>query len=257
MSQGDPVHQIVEKYLAAHPEIKKRQVRHDGEGEYTIDGRPVKVGFCGGGFLVVHDGPLRQPFTDYVEKTEQNQQYHSAGLKNSTLASVPKETRISFGDEGNRYSRLDAMKVAKEQAIFREKAATYLNEGQSLPVDLREKYEKSIDIKLGTARRWAPTPQVQMQAQEHAPANWWQGAPGGPSAPGALPANAAPLSARPMHVPTVAPAVIAGSACQNKANIFGQVPDLFQMANSVRTQPKAMSGTVCAATPFFGRQLTV
>ena len=41
-----------------------------GDGEYTIDGRDVKVGFCREGFLVVHDGPLRQPFTDYVEKKD-------------------------------------------------------------------------------------------------------------------------------------------------------------------------------------------
>merc|ERR1719281_16494 len=148
MTAGDIIHAQVEKDLAAHPEFAGQVIRQ-GDGDYLIDGREVKVGFCREGFLVVHDGPLRQPFTDYVEKKEGTAVYHSHGLKQSTLNAVPKETRISFGDEGNRYSRLDAMKVAKEQAAFREKAANYVSEGRSVPAELMQKYEKTIDVKLG------------------------------------------------------------------------------------------------------------
>jgi len=59
---------------------------------------------------------------------------------------------MTFKDAEDRYARLDAMKVAKEQAHFREKAAEYAKLGQSVPVDLLQKYEKSMSIKLGRNR---------------------------------------------------------------------------------------------------------
>merc|ERR1719201_1015326 len=84
------------------------------------------------------------------------------------------------------------MKVAKEQALFREKAAGYVSEGQIVPADLREKYEKTIDKKLGK-RRWSAMPSP--QTPETAAPAWWPGTSGNP-------ASMAPLSARPKsHVP--------------------------------------------------------
>lgn len=196
-----------------------------GEGEYVIAGREVKVGFCRQAYLVVHDGPLRQPFTDYLENKESTAIYHQQGLKKSTLNNVPKDSRISFGDDANMYSRLDAMKVAKEQALFREKAAGYVSEGQMVPADLRQEYEKKIDVKLGK-RRWSakPTPQTPETA---APA-WWPGTTNNP-------ASMAPLSARPKsHVP--APMMPVASQVTVGQNLFGQVPDLFGQVGSNRMQ---------------------
>lgn len=250
---GVTVHQKVEEYLTAHPKMRPI-IQQQGEGVYTIDGRVVKVGYCRSGFLVVHDGPLRQPFTDYIEKKDCNQQYHHEGLKNSTLCSVPKNTRISFGDEEKRYSRLDAMKVAKEQANFREKAATYLAEGQAVPLDLREKYEKTIDIKLGKRPNRQSPPSGYAQA-DTAPPAWSPTATAGlPVASIVQPMSTAPLTARqvpcvPMAVPTAMAAV-----SQNKANLFGQVPDLLQIASArgPRVSATPMPGTVATSMPAFG-----
>lgn len=45
------------------------------------------------------------------------------------------------------------MKVAKEQALVRERAADYVKRGREVPGDLMNKYEKILDIKLGGAKR--------------------------------------------------------------------------------------------------------
>merc|ERR1719453_1725927 len=44
------------------------------------------------------------------------------------------------------------MKVAKEQAVVREKAALCVNSGEAVPYDLRQAYEQSMDSKLGKSR---------------------------------------------------------------------------------------------------------
>merc|ERR1719160_115127 len=227
MASEDPIHQQVQQYLASHPE-SAGQIRKLGDGEYLIDGREVKVGFCRQGFLVVHDGPLRQPFTDYVEKKEGTAVYHHEGLKSSTLNALPKETRISFGDEGNRYSRLDAMKVAKEQALFREKAANYVSEGRSVPAELMQKYEKTIDVKLGNNRLRAPKT-AKATPEQLAPA-WWPGKVATPmsarrtqSHAPPVAANAAPMPVTPSHMPPMAQQPNG----QATPNIFGQMPNLL------------------------------
>merc|ERR1712137_421068 len=71
----------------------------------------------------------------------------------SALHMIPLERRMTFGDEHKIYTRLKAMKVAKEQALVREGAADYVKRGKEVPGDLMNKYEKILDIKLGGARR--------------------------------------------------------------------------------------------------------
>jgi hypothetical protein len=87
-----------------------------------------------------------------MEQRENNAEYSPAGLKCSNLDMLPRETRMTFQDVGDGYSRLDAMKVAKEQAQIREKAAEYCHAGQDVPAHLWQKYEKAMDVKLG--QRW-------------------------------------------------------------------------------------------------------
>jgi len=253
MSVGNIIHEQVEKYLDTCPEFRP-YVRRLGEGEYFIDGREVKVGFCREGYLVVHDGPLRQPFTDYVEKKDGTAVYCKEGLKNSNLISVPKETRISFDDQDSRYSRLDAMKVAKEQAIFREKAAGYLKEGQFVPADLREKYEKTIDIKLGK-RRWTPKPE---KREPEGPA-WWPGAPASAAtAPAPQPQpqqqQQAPQQQPPPPPPQQSqlplPAMPSVGPSPPPVNLFGQMPDLFQLAAARCQQPSLPLGKGTLSVPL-------
>lgn len=217
--QEDRVHQTVQQYLRRHPEVQRdnrvQRAGDAGEGEYIIDGRSVKVGFCREGFLVVHDGPLRQPFDDYVARNETTAIYHEGGLKTTTVNTLPMATRISFGDEGNRYTRLDAMKVAKEQANFREKAAGYAAEGQAVPDDLMRKYEKAIDVKLGTRRRTE--------------AAWAAGqAAAGPSGPTAAPSASVP---------------------QQEARLFGNVPDFVGMLKNGRQIPSSPAMSVVMPMP--------
>jgi len=250
------IHEQVQAYLNAHPKVASyTKIKKAGEGQYLIDGREVMVGFCREGYLVVHDGPLRQPFTDYIEKKDASAIYNDRGLKSSNLNSAPKETRISFGDEGNRYSRLDAMKVAKEQAIFREKAANYTNDGQQVPMELREKYDKTMEIKLGNGYgRQRPKP----EPKPTAPA-WWPGTPAteATAAPAMQPPpqpqpqqsmyTAAvasvmmpmPQQPQPQQVPSnnqrpqlPMPSMPAVGPAQQPASLFGPMPDLFQMANA-------------------------
>lgn len=231
--QGDLIHKQVLLELKEKPEYLA-QLKRVGEGEYQIDARVVKVGFCRQGFLVVHDGPLRQPLVDYVGKKESTAIYHHDGLKTSSLNAVPKATRISFGDEGERYTRLDAMKVAKEQALVREKAATCMAEGQMVPADLREKYEKTMDIKLGKRRMSAMAP------QQISPPAWWPGT-ASPSMPAPAPVGAAAMPVRP---PSFVPSMAATSP-KGGGGLFGQVPNLFDMA-AARIQPPVASMPVSA-----------
>jgi hypothetical protein len=104
-----------------------------------------------------------------VEGKESTAVYQKTGLAKSTLSQVPKEARISFEDGGNRFNRLDAMRIAKEQAKVREEAANYVNQGQEVPADLLDKYEKTIEMKLGKSRL------RKSEMQSIAPA-WWQNA---------------------------------------------------------------------------------
>jgi hypothetical protein len=168
MAQDDLIHLHVQKHLNQHPE-QQGCIQRQAEGLYIIHGRTVKVGFCAQQFLVVHDGPLRQPFSDYMAGKDSTAIYNKKGLKKSALHNIPKEERISFGDEDNRFNRLDAMKIAKEQAKFREYAAHVRHQGQAVPSDIMEAYEKTIEKKLGTRRL------SKVEAASAAPA-WWESA---------------------------------------------------------------------------------
>jgi len=152
---NDAIDQQVQQFVRKHPRLKGR-VMWKSCGLYLFDGREIAVewqraGEMAGpsGILMVTDGPLRQPLSDYVENMHTTAVYDSASLRRSNLEQTSKETRMTFKDDEERYSRLDAMKVAKEQANFREKAAEYSRSGHSVPSDLLEKYEKTMDIKLG------------------------------------------------------------------------------------------------------------
>mmetsp|Transcript_74642 Transcript_74642/g.207481 ORF Transcript_74642/g.207481 Transcript_74642/m.207481 type:complete len:475 (+) Transcript_74642:57-1481(+) len=156
--QGTPdvVDQQVEHFLHCHPQVaRKHKVLRKGFGVYEVDGHEVWIEWQHAatptqGYLVVVDGPLRQPFADYMAMTEANAFYDSGSVaKTIPLHHVPKEKRMTFDDKHQRYDRLDAMKVAKEQALIRERAASFVNEGRGVPIELVEKYNRSLQRKLG------------------------------------------------------------------------------------------------------------
>jgi len=152
----DLLDQHVAYYLRHHKDVAAHHsVNRLCPGVYAIDDREVRVEWQhalepgGQGFLVAVDGPLRQPFADYMEHSENNAEYDVQGIGvDTSLHSIPREKRMSFHDTHKVYSRLEAMKVAKEQALVRERAADYTKDGREVPRELLSKYKKQIALKL-------------------------------------------------------------------------------------------------------------
>lgn len=174
VDKEDLLDQHVAYYLRHHPQIHQRHALvRKRPGVYELNDREINVEWQyatdpgGQGYLVVVDGPLRQPFNDYMEMTEANAEYDTQGIKaRSALHLIPREQRMSFGDGHKAYTRLEAMKVAKEQALVRERAADYVREGRLVPQDLMTGYEKTIKMKLGgNSQRPRPTQQGSPGAQ--------------------------------------------------------------------------------------------
>mmetsp|Transcript_1836 Transcript_1836/g.3207 ORF Transcript_1836/g.3207 Transcript_1836/m.3207 type:complete len:383 (+) Transcript_1836:66-1214(+) len=152
--------QHVVYFLRKHPDFYHRHtISRIQPGRYQLDGREIGVEWHYGqsgeeGYLVAVDGPLRQPFADYVQGTEANACFDDQRLPLSSLQQIPKERQLSFGDMHQVVSRLEAMKIAKEQALVREMAAEYTKDGQIVPQSaLMERYQKTIDKKLGNQSR--------------------------------------------------------------------------------------------------------
>lgn len=152
--------QHVVYFLRHHPEFyNQHTISRMRPGCYIIDGREITVEWHYGehgeeGYLVAVDGPLRQPFADYAQGTEENAKFDNEKLPRSNLQQIPKERQLSFGDMHQVVSRLEAMKIAKEQALVREMAAGYTKEGHAVPQsELMKRYQKTIDQKLGSRNR--------------------------------------------------------------------------------------------------------
>lgn len=145
-------------------------------GLYDIDSHEVEVEWQHHpevgrpGHLVVVDGPLRQPFADYLAMSEANAEYDTHSIaKTSALHHVPKERRMTFDDTHKKYTRLEAMKVAKEQAAIREKAADYSKEGRQVPDELVRKYNKVLRQKLRSGRGGGCVPGSEERPAEESP----------------------------------------------------------------------------------------
>jgi len=157
---NDLLDQHVQYYLSCHPEVREsRRIKKIMAGCYSINGRQVTLEWehddpqGGDGFLVVIDGSFRQAFKDYVSGDNSTGVYNSEDLKKSKLHMTPKDSRVTFPDARVNYSKLEAMKVAKEQAQIREKAAHGVNLGHDVPSNLFENYEQVMDSKLGNSRK--------------------------------------------------------------------------------------------------------
>jgi len=152
------IHRRMQQFLKQNPQVLKQHRIVKGEDNvYEVDGKRVRLDWHGQpgrvGRLLVVDGPLRQPLPDYLAMGEANAEYDTSGVeKTSSLHHVPKDRRLTFNDDHTRYSRLDSMKVAKEQAAFREKAAAYVKEGRVVPGELHRSYDRCLQQKLRSGR---------------------------------------------------------------------------------------------------------
>lgn len=235
VDKEDLIDQHVAYYLRHHPEVHSRHsLQRKRPGVYELDGREVAIEWQyshepgGQGHLAVIDGPLRQPFSDYMENTEMNAEYDTNTIeKRSALHMIPREKRMSFNDANKVYTRLEAMKVAKEQAVIREEHSGYVNDGKYFyPDDLMAKYNKTIRQKLGGGQqRQRPHPPggppAADQQQGAPPAPPVQGAP--PAAPPAPPPAPAPAPAAEAQLPPPAPTGMnpPGPSILTPPNLFG------------------------------------
>lgn len=160
----DIVDMKVAEYFKAKPwvylETKFTRTR---PGVYSMKGREVQVEWTEGQLIII-DGVLKQPFAEYFETSKEPRtttfvaptpEFSGSVFKaKNNLQTIPKECRVTFNDAGFDYSRIDAMKVAKEQASLREAAAKMMTQTGQVPVmdRLSSRYEKSMDQKLGSAR---------------------------------------------------------------------------------------------------------
>lgn len=202
----DLLDQHVAYYLKHHPDVhQKHRISRVRPGVYNYKGREISVEWHYAeeageqGYLIAIDGVLRQPFADYMEENENGVEYDDKRLGRSSLSLIPKGKRLSFGDTNKVYSRLEAMKVAKEQALVREKAADYVKDGMPVPQhELMSKYKKTISVKLGERRQKhvaveAPLPNA-VQVHTQAPAE----------SPVAVPPEESPVRWEPPLPPAVA-----------------------------------------------------
>jgi len=165
----DVVDVKVAEYFKTNPQVytdtKLTRIR---PGSYSMkrDGCPskeIKVEWFWKGHegqLQVTDGALVKPFADYFFKKDTNSptkyaptsQYNGSIFKaKNNLQTIPKECRVTFNDAGFDYSRIDAMKVAKEQALLREDVAKMMTQDRQVPhlQRIESRYEKQMDLKLG------------------------------------------------------------------------------------------------------------
>lgn len=156
----DKVHLCVQAFLQTHLAIAQaHRVERLKPGVYAVDGNEVHIEWHRAqepgqpGVLIVVDGPMRQPLPDYLSNTEANAQYATDAVeKTSALHRIPKERRMTFDDKNAQYTRLEAMRVAKEQANLREKAAGYIRDGREVPEELVDRYNKALRRKVRSGR---------------------------------------------------------------------------------------------------------
>ncbi|CAE7030038.1 unnamed protein product [Symbiodinium natans] len=104
----DLLDQHVAYYLRHHKDVAaQHSVNRLCPGVYAIDDREVRVEWQhatepgGQGFLVAMDGPLRQPFADYMEHSENNAEYDVQGggllgsLDRGTLAAACRAQHVA------------------------------------------------------------------------------------------------------------------------------------------------------------------
>jgi len=124
---------LLDQHLAycLRQSTKKHDVERKRPGVYQIDGREICLEWrrrfpAEAGYLIICDGPMKQRCQDYLDGIDETAEYEEYGMNepNGKISNVRNEDRLSFGDSAYQsYTRLEAMRVAKEQAKLRESAA--------------------------------------------------------------------------------------------------------------------------------------
>jgi len=173
VEKDHPVDRQLTAFWQMRPELLgKHAIQLLDSGAYLLDGREVRLTLSEGNVndqgcsrLFAIDGPLRQPLEDYLDGTDANAEYDTIGIAGpSSLQMLPKEKRISFMDHGEAHAPLEAMLLAKEQALCRKQQADCVRDGRSVHTeDLMARYQKTIQKKLQRSsppRPGRPPPQA-------------------------------------------------------------------------------------------------
>eukprot|EP01066_Platyproteum_vivax_P012025 Platyproteum_vivax@DN5453_c0_g1_i1.p1 len=130
--QHDRIDVEIAKYLQKHPNVHEAiSIKRLKLGEYMIDSRTVKLQMRPWGkeskpILVVADGPMKQPFEDYITGSPENEVWE--GVETSlAVHALPQHARLTFKamppPQQRPPDRLLAMRTAKKEAILREENA--------------------------------------------------------------------------------------------------------------------------------------
>mmetsp|Transcript_25306 Transcript_25306/g.41072 ORF Transcript_25306/g.41072 Transcript_25306/m.41072 type:complete len:565 (-) Transcript_25306:89-1783(-) len=177
LSREDLIHQHVLYVLRKNPDVARlRRVQQVTQGVYLIDGQEVNIEWRHSsepgqrGWPIVVDGPMRQPLIDYLRDNEENKEFDLDTVVCTTaLHQVPKNKRMTFDDKHKQYSRLEAMKVAKEQASIREQAADYTLDGKQVPDELVRRYNQALRTKVRSNRSKEDRVIIAQEKQDLAP----------------------------------------------------------------------------------------
>jgi hypothetical protein len=106
-----------------YPALVQHSVVCTKKGVYQIAGRAVEVYFDYDEdediILMVRDGPLTQPFLDYVFDTGENEDFEVV-TSSTNLQTLPEHARLQVPDSAPSDCRLTSMRTAKTQAAQRE-----------------------------------------------------------------------------------------------------------------------------------------
>jgi len=176
LQNEDLIHQHVLYVLRKNPDVARlRRVQQVTQGVYLIDGQEVNIEWRHSpepgqrGYPIVVDGPMRQPLIDYLRDNEERKEFDLDVVCTTALHQVPKDRRMTFDDKHKQYSRLEAMKVAKEQASIREQAADYTLDGKQVPDDLVRRYNKALRAKVRSSRSKEDRAIIAQEKQDLAP----------------------------------------------------------------------------------------
>lgn len=258
----DLIHQHVLYILKKNPDVSKsRKVQQVTPGVYLLDGHEVNIEWRHSrepgkrGCPVVVDGPMRQPLIDYLRFSEENKEYDTETVACTTsLHQVPKDKRMTFDDRHKQYSRLEAMKVAKEQACIREQAADCLLDGKQVPDDLVRRYNKALRSKIRSREKDGERRETLVPSPAGTPTPATPAAPATPTAPTAPAAPAAPAAPKvPVKIPELPrlperalPPVVQALPCSHPSRQPSPAAMRMAaqaMAGSLQAPPQRSSGT--------------
>eukprot|EP00392_Amoebophrya_sp_AT5.2_P012069 g12163.t1 len=125
----------LEQFFWRFPEYRA-DVRQLGDGAYSVSGRRVGLQINERNQVEVRDGPMRQVLEDYIGGNLTTAVYANSHLQPGAVSSTSTSTaapyvadadsqrKVSFDDQDQVYNRIEAMRVAKEQAKARLLSAT-------------------------------------------------------------------------------------------------------------------------------------